>query len=62
MLALWAATLAVACAQSGDARRPSRLEVSELAPGVFVHSGVVEDWEPANAGDVANLAFIVGAR
>ncbi|MDO9314704.1 MAG: quinoprotein relay system zinc metallohydrolase 2 [Burkholderiaceae bacterium] len=36
--------------------------MTEIAPGVFVHSGVVADWEPASAGDVANLSFIVGDR
>jgi quinoprotein relay system zinc metallohydrolase 2 len=55
---LWAATASTACAQSGVPALP----VDELAPGVFVHNGVVADWEPASAGDVANLAFIVGTR
>lgn len=38
------------------------LAVVEVQPGVFVHTGLLEDWEPANAGDVANLGFIVGSR
>jgi quinoprotein relay system zinc metallohydrolase 2 len=38
------------------------LPVSELAPGVFVHTGRVEDWLPGNGGDVANLGFVVGTR
>jgi quinoprotein relay system zinc metallohydrolase 2 len=38
------------------------LSVSELAPGVFVHFGALEDWLPANGGDVANLGFVVGTR
>lgn len=36
--------------------------VTEVRPGVFVHSGVLEDWGPANGGDVANLGFVVGSR
>jgi quinoprotein relay system zinc metallohydrolase 2 len=36
--------------------------VAEVAPGVYVHAGRVEDWLPANDGDVANLGFIVGSR
>jgi quinoprotein relay system zinc metallohydrolase 2 len=58
MLAIWAATALAAHAQPIE----PRLQVAELSNGVFVHRGVVEDWEPANEGDVANLAFIVGAR
>jgi len=38
------------------------LDVTEIAPGVYLHAGKLEDWLPANGGDVANLAFIVGSR
>ena len=38
------------------------LPVLEVRPGVFVHTGRLEDWGPSNGGDVANLGFIVGAR
>jgi len=41
---------------------PAALAVSEVRPGVFVHFGALEDWAPANHGDVANLAFVVGSR
>ena len=34
--------------------------VREFAPGAFVHTGLVEDVSPENAGDVANTGFIVG--
>lgn len=55
---LWAATAPMALAQGVEP-----LPVTRLAPGVFVHSGVVEQWgAPAGAGDVANLAVIVGTR
>jgi quinoprotein relay system zinc metallohydrolase 2 len=53
------AGLALLCCSAGAAE-PMRL--SEVAPGVFVHQGRVEDWLPANRGDVANLGFVVGQR
>lgn len=36
------------------------LEVTEVAPGVFVHMGQIEEPDAENRGDVANLGFIVG--
>lgn len=42
-------------------RRPSTLAFSEAAPGVFVHRGVVAEPDPANVGDVSNIAFVVGS-
>lgn len=36
------------------------LPTVEVAPGVFVHAGPHEDFTPANAGGIANLAFVVG--
>lgn len=38
------------------------LSVTQVKPGVFVHLGALEDWAPANGGDVANLGFVVGNR
>lgn len=52
---LLAALLAVAAAAGP-------LPVVEVAPGVFVHPGVHEDFAPANRGGIANLAFVVGAE
>ena len=55
----------LACAGSAAAQSsPSAaaLSVEQIKPGVFVHLGALEDWEPANGGDVANLGFIVGSR
>ena len=34
--------------------------VEEIAPGVFVHQGRVEVFTPENAGDIANIGFVVG--
>lgn len=36
------------------------LQVSEIAPGVFVHFGVMELMSEANEGGIANLSFIIG--
>jgi quinoprotein relay system zinc metallohydrolase 2 len=36
-------------------------EVSEIAPGVFVHQGRYEIQSPGNLGDMANASFIVGS-
>lgn len=33
-----------------------------LAPGVYVHRGALEEWGPANGGDVANTAVVIGSR
>ncbi|MDO6585302.1 quinoprotein relay system zinc metallohydrolase 2 [Salipiger sp. 1_MG-2023] len=38
------------------------LEVSEIAPGVFVHRGQVAEADAQNAGDIANLGFVLGQR
>jgi quinoprotein relay system zinc metallohydrolase 2 len=35
-------------------------EVSEIAPGVFVHQGRYEMQSPENKGDMANASFVVG--
>lgn len=37
------------------------LEVSEIAPGVFVHRGRYEIQSPENRGDMANASFVVGS-
>jgi quinoprotein relay system zinc metallohydrolase 2 len=36
------------------------LEMTQVAPGVFVHMGRIEEPDAENRGDVANLGFIVG--
>lgn len=36
------------------------LNVTEVAPGVFVHVGRIEEPNASNRGDVSNLGFIVG--
>jgi quinoprotein relay system zinc metallohydrolase 2 len=65
----WAAVallvLAGGCAQTGTsapAAASDALAATQVAPGVWVHEGAVDDWLPRNAGDVANLSFVVGTR
>ncbi len=52
----------IGCAAAPVASATPALTVSEIRPGVFVHLGALEDWGPANGGDVANLGFVVGTR
>ncbi len=37
-------------------------DLREIAPGVFVHTGKIEERSPANMGDQANIGFIIGTR
>lgn len=55
---LAAALLSLLCGGAGA----GPLTLDELAPGVYVHQGRVEDWLPGNGGDVANLGVVVGDR
>ena len=41
-------------------RPASQLAFAEDAPGVFVHEGLIADAGPDNAGDVANIGFVIG--
>ncbi|WP_353476480.1 quinoprotein relay system zinc metallohydrolase 2 (plasmid) [Salipiger sp. H15] len=43
------------CGAAGEA-----LEMTEVAPGVFVHRGAVAEPDAQNRGDVANLGFVIG--
>ena len=37
-------------------------EVTEVAPGIFVHQGLYELQSPQNRGDMANASFVVGGE
>ncbi|GFE52271.1 MBL fold metallo-hydrolase [Roseobacter cerasinus] len=43
------------CAPAGET-----LEITEIAPGVFVHTGQVAEPDATNRGDIANLGFVIG--
>ncbi|MDY0746200.1 quinoprotein relay system zinc metallohydrolase 2 [Paucibacter sp. R3-3] len=50
--------LFIASFAAGAAPLPS----TQIAAGIYLHSGVQEDWLPANNGDIANLVLITGTR
>jgi quinoprotein relay system zinc metallohydrolase 2 len=59
--ALVAAAFLVLCSVSAAAEETMALAVSEIAPGIFVHRGVVdEEASAANDDAIANIGFIVG--
>jgi quinoprotein relay system zinc metallohydrolase 2 len=58
-LIILVAVLGGGCAIAGQA---DAFNLSELAPGLFVHQGVQEDSNAANQGDIANIGFIVGKK
>jgi quinoprotein relay system zinc metallohydrolase 2 len=50
------------CAAAQAVNGTAPMTVSQVASGVYVHVGALEDWTPAHGGDVANLGFVVGSR
>ena len=61
-VARWRFVLALAAAGAFACARASPLPVEEVAPGIWVHFGVQQDFLPANGGDIANTGFVVGER
>ena len=65
LISIFGGMLVCACASAAAAQPSGSAEafrVEQIKPGVFVHLGALEDWGPANGGDVANLGFVVGSR
>jgi quinoprotein relay system zinc metallohydrolase 2 len=60
--ALGALALLSAGLLAARAAEPAEPPLQELAPGVWLRPGVVEDWGPSNQGRVANLGLVVGSR
>jgi quinoprotein relay system zinc metallohydrolase 2 len=50
------------CSCAMVARAASDFGLSEVAPGIFVHQGKIEERTPGNMGDQANIGFIVGSK
>ena len=48
----------LAVARSSEPEAP--LAVDEVAPGLFVHAGAIEEMSRQNRGDIANIGFIMG--
>ncbi|MBA3599120.1 MAG: quinoprotein relay system zinc metallohydrolase 2 [Methylibium sp.] len=62
LMAALALPLLAGCGSSPrEAGKPAG-ELQQIAPGVYLRPGVLEDWGPANRGQVANTGFIVGER
>jgi quinoprotein relay system zinc metallohydrolase 2 len=61
---LVAACVAIAWSLAAWAAPPElrEFQVENPSPGVYVHYGVQAEMSPANAGDVANLGFVVGEK
>ena len=59
------AVVAVVTAPTAFAAEPAQIknfDVTEVAPGNYVHYGSFEERSPENLGDNANIGFIVGER
>lgn len=59
---LRAVLAAILFASPSAAAAPAPLAVDEIAPGVFVHQGAYEDANKDNAGDIADVGFVVGGK
>src|SRR5262249_43773997 len=63
--ACWLLALNLSIAGCAVAQTPAALRdfaIENPAPGVYVHYGRVETMTRENAGDIANLGFVVGER
>jgi len=54
------AALVLLSAWTVSRAEPQGLEVSEVAPGLFVHRGATALMTPENAGATANVGFVIG--
>jgi quinoprotein relay system zinc metallohydrolase 2 len=55
-----AAVIAALAWSMTSALSAAPLEVSEIAPGVFVHQGVHEEFGDGYHGDIASIGFVIG--
>ncbi len=54
------AAFMVAAAIQPQRAQAASVEVGEVAPGVYVHTGIVSLFSPRTGGDISNCGFIVG--
>lgn len=59
---VWAAETDLAVSQVRCVSGREGVSVIEIAPGVFVHPGQIAVPAPENAGDMANLGFVIGSE
>lgn len=62
LLAVAVAWLLAGCGAPPRHAAAPTASIEEIAPGVYLSAGALQDWGPANRGHVANLGFIVGER
>jgi quinoprotein relay system zinc metallohydrolase 2 len=41
---------------------PGPLDMREVAPGVYLHPGLQQDFAPENFGGIANIGFVIGEK
>lgn len=56
------AVLTVAVLGGAWSAAADALPVTAVAPGVFVHAGLMAQADPGNQGDIANIGFVVGTE
>lgn len=56
---LGSVAVVIASLQTNAGTAPA-FKIVEIAPSVFVHEGKIALFDPSNAGDIANIGFVIG--